>query len=335
MEEIKNLFIKYFGFLPDIISTTEHTYISPPSRIISSLTELSRLLNKKVLRIIITDTYSINPENYIKQICLPHVLNKKLFAINNIKSQKELVGIFEENEKKFEDILNSKKIFSPEEEKNYNKLIALYGKLFRDIRNINPVNIYNEIVKMYANDLRLTNLSEWLENSQLFGIDSIEVKNFLKETLDILCKNNLENINSFGKYLEVKKRLKVKNLDGIIQSIGWSRYLKEIQDTSNSYFIPFEIILYIYSYCNGSHFGNDYGMVNDINKIRGNSNLLQITKHNKDYSFKIEKKDVRFQKINTAQNTFDLSHRTYKTVDSLPELYIILGQDNLKKEFKK
>ena len=35
MEEIKNLFVKHFGFLPDVISTTEHAYISPPSRIIS------------------------------------------------------------------------------------------------------------------------------------------------------------------------------------------------------------------------------------------------------------------------------------------------------------
>ena len=57
-----------------------------------------------------------------------------------------------------------------------------------------------------------------------------------------------------------------------------------------------EIILYVYSYCGGSHFGNDYGMINDINKIRKNNKLLQITEHNKDYVFNIELKDIQFQK---------------------------------------
>jgi hypothetical protein len=79
MEEIKNLFVKHFGFLPDIISTTEHAYVSPPSRIISSLRELAKFSNKKILRLILTDTFCVHPESYTKQICIPHIFNKKIF----------------------------------------------------------------------------------------------------------------------------------------------------------------------------------------------------------------------------------------------------------------
>ena len=62
----------------DSISTTEHTYISPPSRIFSSLLKLSGFSNKKVLRIVLTDNFSYHPEHCVKQICIPHFLNKKL-----------------------------------------------------------------------------------------------------------------------------------------------------------------------------------------------------------------------------------------------------------------
>lgn len=79
MEEIKKLFIKHFGFYPDIISTTEHAYISPPSRIISSLIELSKFSSQKILRIVMTDTFAVPPEKIIKQICIPHLLNNFFF----------------------------------------------------------------------------------------------------------------------------------------------------------------------------------------------------------------------------------------------------------------
>src|SRR3989338_6489340 len=103
MEEIKNLFIKHFGFYPDIISTTEHAYISPPSRIISSLMELSKFSGKKILK--------------------------------NIKS-------------------------------------------------VDSVIIYNNIIKMYVYNLQLDFLYKWLEETDSFSINSIEVRTFLKETLD-------------------------------------------------------------------------------------------------------------------------------------------------------
>ncbi|MDO8610570.1 MAG: hypothetical protein Q7R95_08545 [bacterium] len=334
MEEIKNLFIKHFGFFPDIISTTEHAYISPPSRIISSLIKLSEFLDKKVLRIVITDTYAIHPENYVNQICIPHILSKKLFIINNLYSSKEFSKHFREDIKKIKDIVTKKDVFSFEEKKNYIKLINLYKKVFKNIKKFDSVDVYNNIIKLYADDFKLDTLNRWLSITKSFGVDSIKIRIFLKEAFDILRKDNLLNITLFGKYLEMKKRLKMRNSDNDIKFINWDKYLEELCNTSNFCSIPFEIILYIYSYGGGSHFGNDYGMVDDINKMRNNKNLLQITEHNKDFSFKIEEKNVQFQKISLIKGEWALSHRMYKSVDSLSELYIVLGQDTLKLFFK-
>ena len=105
--------------------------------------------------------------------------------------------------------------------------------------------------------------------------------------------------------------------------------MKEIYKISESCSVPFEIILYVYSYCGGSHFGNDYNVVDYINRLNDNS-LLQITEHNMDYCFNIEEKNVQFQKVDFIKKGWDLSNRVYKTVDTLSELYILLGREGLK-----
>ncbi len=98
-------------------------------------------------------------------------------------------------------------------------------------------------------------------------------------------------------------------------------------------YISTEIILYVYSHCGGSHFGNDYGVVSDVNQIRNTNNLLQITERNKDFLFKIEEKNIEFHQINIMKHNLNLSQKMYKTIDTLPELYIVLGKDNLKNKF--
>ena len=334
MEEIKNLFRKHFGFLPDIISTTEHAYISPPSRIISSLLRLFAFSDKKVLRIIITDTYAIHPENCVRQICLPHLLNKGLFSINENLSAKELVEKFEGDIKKVEGILKYQHIFSPQEISNYNELINKNKKVFKNIRNADSINIYNDIVKMYIDNLELNTLSKWFVTTGSFGINSAQVKSFLGEAFDILCKVDSAGVSLFGEYLESKKRLKIRSIDNTFQLISWDRYLRELLYNLNPCFIPFEIILYVYSYCGGSHFGNDYGMVSDINKMHKNSNILQITEHNLDYDFSIEIENVKFSKASFIKGQWVLSHNMYKTVNTLSELFIMLGMDSLKRRLR-
>ena len=74
-------------------------------------------------------------------------------------------------------------------------------------------------------------------------------------------------------------------------------------------------------------------MINDINKIRKNNKLLQITEHNKDCVFNIELKDIQFQKASIIKDEWTLSHKMYKTINTLSELYVVLGQDNLKNKF--
>ncbi len=336
MQEIGELFDRHFGFIPDIISTTEHAYVSPPSRVISSLINLSQISNKKVLRIIITDDFSINPEDSTKRICIPHILNKNVFDINGICSRKELTKKLNNDSIKIKDIEEKKKIFSPLEKKNCIKIIDLYKRAFEKTFNISPVNIYDNIIKMYADNFQLNTLFQWLNNTKAFGINSKEVRLFLKEAFTILEKTNLKGIDTFGKYLEKGKRLKSKrNNNNAIKVISWDEYVKELKDNSVFCSVPFEIILYVYSYLKGSHFGNDYNMVSDINKIQKNQNLSQMTKHNEDYSFEIEKSNVQFQKATIANGEWNLTHKMYKTIDTLPELYIVLGPDDLRDKFKK
>ena len=138
----------------------------------------------------------------------------------------------------------------------------------------------------------------------------------------------------FGEYLEKNKRLKCEDDDHIRQIIPWTRYLEELNDISSTCSVPFEIILYMYSYCGGSHFGNDYGMVSDINKIRNNVNLLQITEYNRDYDFNIEIKNIQFQKATFVNGAWTLSHKIDKTINTLSELYIVLGLNDLKNKVK-
>lgn len=334
MEEIKNLFRKHFGFLPDIISTTEHAYISPPFRTISSLIKLSGLSNKKVLRIIITDTYAIHPENCVKQICLPHLLNKGLFLIDGNLSTKELIEKFEGDIKKVESILKCQQIFSPQEISNYYELVNLYRKVFKNTRSVNLVEIYDDILRAYLGNLGLDTLLEWLVITDLFGTNSAQVRSFLKEAFDVLCEVDPAGVSLLGEYLENKKRLKIKNIDNTFQLISWDQYLKELLYSLNPCSVPFEIILYIYNYCGGSHFGNDYGMVGDINKMRKNSNILQITKHNQDYDFSTEIENVKFSKASFIKDQWVLSHNMYKTINTLSELFIMMGVDGLKRRLK-
>ncbi len=333
MEEIKNLFIKHFGFYPDIISTTEHAYISPPSRIISSLTELSRFSNKKVLRIVMTDTFAIPPERCVRQICLPHLLNKNMFLFEFNRSQQDFLKKFKEDNENIRNILNKKSIFSSKEQLNFIDLINLYNKVFENTKIIDSVDRYNNIIKAYVDDFELNTLNKWLKDINLFGIDSRKVKIFLKDAFKILCKNNATEVNLFGKYLETKKRLKIKDSKNVIQVISWDNYLKELFNMSDSFYVSTEIILYVYSHCGGSHFGNDYGVVSDVNQIRNTNNLLQITERNKDFLFKIEEKNIEFHQINIMKHNLNLSQKMYKTIDTLPELYIVLGKDNLKNKF--
>lgn len=330
MEEIKNLFIKYFGFYPDIISTTEHVYISPPSRIISSLVELSKFSDKKILRIAMTDTCAIPPEKCLKQICLPHLLNRNIFLINIDQSKQEILKKIEEDNDIIKDFFKKKSIFSLKEKYNYYDLINLYSNVLENIKTPNSVDIYNNIIKAYTYSFHLDVLNKWLNNNDIFGIDSKKIRFFLKEAFDILFKTDPVGVNLFGKYLETKQRLKMKDKNDFIQIITWAEYINELNNNSNLYNITSEIILYIYSYYGGSHFGNDHGIIQDINTIRNSNNLIQITEHNKDYSFEIKEKRVKFHHINMIKNNLNLSQETYKTVETIPELYVILGRDELK-----
>ena len=334
MEEIKNLFIKYFGFFPDIISTTEHAYVSPPSRVISSLLELSKFSYKRVLRIVISDNCSFHPESCVRQICIPHILNKKMFYIDDFCTRKELLQKFNEDTVMIEGLLNNQKIFSLEERKNYTEIICQYKKAFEDSETIDSVSIYNCILNTFVDNFQLDHLKKWISHTDLFVVDSKLVRSFLKEAFVYLKTIDPSGVGLFRRYMETRDRLKLKNSDGSIRIMSWDGFFDKIEDDSVSHIIPFEMLLYVYSYCGGSHFGNDYGIVSDINGMQKNNNLLQITEHNKDYLFKIEEENVQFQKASFLKNSWTLSHKMYKTIGTLPELQIVLGKDSLKSRFK-
>ncbi len=332
MEEIKNLFIKYFRFYPDIISTTEHAYISPPSRIISTLSKLSNYKNKKILRIVITDTFSFNPESCVKQICIPYFLDKNIFTINNSYSKEDIIVNFEKDISKMENILKDINPFSLKEKINYNEIMDFYKNILKNVINIDPVYIYNNIIKEFSLRFDFFDLYKWLQETNLYSVDSREMRSFLVEAFEILSKHDPLNVNLFIKYIEVKKRLKYKDSTHVTHNVLWNEYLYILKDFSILCSVPFEIILYVYSYCGGSHFGNDYLIVNDINKIRGDNCILQLTEHNKDYFSNLEIKDVPFQEVSFVHGTYKLLHKIYKTINTLPELYVILGFSLLKEK---
>lgn len=334
-EKVKKLFIKHFGFYPDIISTTEHAYISPPSRVISSLKNLSRFQKKQVLRIILTDKFSIHPESCVKQICLPHLLNKNTFVIDDSLGTKEFTEKFNDDIDKVNSILHSQPVFSNAEKENYKNLISLYQEVLQSSNSNDRVLIYAGIIKMFVEETELIDLDEWLKESRFFGIDSTNVRAFLKDSFILLSKNNLIEVDIFGLYLEKNKRLKCKGGDGVTQVITWGTYLSYLQNSSISIFIPFEIILFVYGYCGGSHYGNDYGLVKDINEIHKNNNILQMTEHNRDFSFTTEETDIKFQKATYSKDIWNLSHHMTKNVDTLSELYIVLGREKLKHKLQR
>ncbi|MEK7564587.1 MAG: hypothetical protein AAB510_03440 [Patescibacteria group bacterium] len=335
MEEIKKLFIKHFGFLPDIISTTEHSYVSPPSRLVSSLIQISNFTNKKVLRIIMTDSYASPLDTSMKSICLPHILNKNIFVIDLTKSKEEIISKLEEDCQFFEMILDKKNIFSKEERLNYNTIINIYRYSINSLSDIDSVSLYNKIVQKYIEIFQLVDLNKWLSNSASLGIDCLKMRVFLEQAFKILINIDPDAVDLFGKYLENNKRLKVRDINNSIKIVDWVVYKKELTNSSNSYNVISEIILYIYSYCGGSHFGNDYGVIDDINMLNINNNLVQLTKHNKDFLFKVEEKNIQFQKINLMKKNLNLSNKILKTISTLPELCIVLGEFNLRNKFIK
>ena len=156
MEKIKDLFIKHFGFFPDIISTTEHAYISPPSRIISSLIELSK--HKNVLRLAITDSYSAHPEKCVQQICIPHILNKNLFNLSGSLSKTELIQNFQKDVIQVKDMLKDQHIFSKNEINNYVELTGIYEDILNKTQDADPVGIYSVITNEYVNMFGLCGL---------------------------------------------------------------------------------------------------------------------------------------------------------------------------------
>lgn len=62
---------------------------------------------------------------------------------------------------------------------------------------------------------------------------------------------------------------------------------------------------------------------------------MQLTTHNKDFSYKIYEDNVIFNSINLSKNNLNLSNKTLKIVESLSELYILFGKEHLKALFNK
>ncbi len=333
MEEIKNLFIKYFGFFPDVVSTTEHSFISPNSRIISSLIKLSQFKSTKVLRLIMTDEFSVHPKSGTYNICIPHVLNKNLFKINKNITKLELIKNFNDSLINMDNIIKEQAVLNLNEINNYHELIFLYNKAIEKTDDISFVSIYNNILLEFIEILDLPDLYKWIKNTSFFKIDSLNCKLFIIESCLILQKTVPEDFKLLSEYLEKNKRLKYKDSNNNIFNVSFSVYIDLLANKNNICSVPFEILLFIYSYCDGSHFGNDYNIINDIKKINKNSNILQLTKHNADYDFDVQINNIQFHKVDFSHNKWSLSHKLYKNINTLPELYIILGKTRFKKEF--
>lgn len=191
--------------------------------------------------------------------------------------------------------------------------------------------VYGDIIKRYVEDFDLVKLHEWLCKNKTFGIDTKKIRVFLKEVFEILDQVDAESVSLFGQYLEAKNRLKIKENNNSIKVVNWDSYLNELNSTSGSYNVVSEIILFVYSYCGGSHFGNDHGFIEDIKKIRSINNIFQITAHNEDFAFKIKEENIEFHQVNLQKKNLNLSKKIYKTIETLPELYIVLGKDCCKK----
>lgn len=332
MEGIKKIIIKHFGFLPEIVSTTEHAYASPPVRVVSSLFELSKFSQKKILRIIIEDKAKLDYFHSNLRIFLPHLSNKDIFVLN-LSNKEFLFNSFNKDLNSLNDLLNQQKVFSFEEKINYLSLVNLYKQTFSSLNILSIVNFYNNFLKIYLKYLDLEFLSDWINFTPFIGTDSFKMKNFIKESFLYLHNKDLVSLNNLGLYLEEKNKLKIINSEGIIMNAKWNVYKNYVFSDFYDYLVSFEIILFIFSYYNVLHFGNDYQFSKKVMNLNTNSKLIQLTEHNKDFSFNIELPGIYFNKAFLYENKWNLSHRVYRNINSLPELYILLGHERLQKLF--
>ncbi len=332
MEEIKNIIIKHFGFLPEIISTTEHVYVSPPSRVISSLFELSKFSQKKILRIIIEDKTKLDNSNNLR-IFLPHLSNKNLFILN-FSNKEDLLIDFNKNLNILNLLLDQQHVFSLEEKNNYLDLINIYKQTFINLNEYSVTNFYNVFLKIYLEYISLKSISDWVQFTPFVSVDSFKMKNFIKDSFLYLYNHDLDSLKKLGFYLENKNKLRIINTEGMVTNVKWEIYISYIFGNSYNYYVPFEISLFLFSYWDISHFGNDYKFSKELLKLNSNSRLIQLTEHNKDFSFNIELSEINFNRAFLFKDKWNLSHRIYKNVNTLPELHILLGREHLQKIFK-
>ena len=84
---------------------------------------------------------------------------------------------------------------------------------------------------------------------------------------------------------------------------------------SYNYYVPLKLV-YFFSYWDISHFGNDYKFSKELLKLNSNSRLIQLTEHNKDFSFNIELSEINFNRAFLFKDKWNLSHRIYKNVNT-------------------
>ncbi len=251
---IKKIAEKYFGYIPYVVSTTEHDHPMITIRQLSSLRLLNkRFYNQEILRVIMHDT-----DQYFE---IPEASNKirKDFTY---KTLLKLCNIINATNLSCKDTLSN---FSKYEDKICGGDISV---VFCYLDHIESLSKYILGVEKALKSPVCLSSSDHLKKWVMISYDN---DNITRQTMN----DYFEGINI------IKQQSKILDYRNIIECY--------IKDQIN---LSYKIILISFMNVANFHFGNDYGFVNYLNN-RGGS-LAQATEYKKDftYSKQVEKEKV-------------------------------------------
>lgn len=273
-------FFIYNRFLPEVISTVDHVFSSPPIRLIDSHLQLA----DQNAVFFVHDTNFPNPKRYRTELQID----------SGIYSEKKSTYCIFDHKKMYS---SQSPIYFDAKKQIHNLKLVLKSNLFdfteyqQEIyadRFLNIYNLYLECIeekvawkfhrkylsKVYE-IIGLNKLSHTITNKMVNFFDSVDYINFL---MDLIIKThdkdygikNLLRHKVFQKTLFRNSKVNETNLINNINYIKQSLINKEI--------IPsYEIYLWSFFLADIKHFGNDLGFTDRLKKILPHCEYLQIT----------------------------------------------------------
>jgi hypothetical protein len=278
-------FSRFNKFYPGIVSSIDHVFSSPPTRLIDSH---SQLINKNAY-LFVHDTNKPNPKRYRSEMILDSGIysEKKpefcLFSAGKAYLyQQTKQPNLDEQKNNLKIILNSNVFgFSTSQKDLYISRFERISAIYSLCANEKVAwKFYRKYLSNIYDLLGLTESGRMIKTRMINFLDSENYINFLCHLI-LSTEKELHGIDNLLKNQVFTKQLfrnsKIENVN-IIRNID---YLKA--GLLNKELIPsYEVYLWSFFLADIKHFGNDLGFAERINKFYPNSLLLQQTKEKSD-----------------------------------------------------